>query len=45
MKDGTKVKVKARQTGHGFRLGQIVERRASEHDDAAHFCVSCLRGG
>lgn len=33
MKEGTKVKVKANRTGHGFCLGEIVERRASELDD------------
>ena len=35
MREGTKVKVKARHSEHGFCFGQIVERRASEHDESS----------
>lgn len=44
MKEGFKVKVKARYTGHGFRLGQIVERRASERDDELSVGFVCDKG-
>lgn len=44
MKEGTKVKVKANRTIHGFRLGQIVERRASERDDELSVGFVCDKG-
>lgn len=44
MKEGTKVKVKACHTGHGFSFGQIVERRASEHDDESSVGFVCDKG-
>lgn len=44
MKEGTKVKVKANRTGHGFCLGQIVERRASELDDEFGVGFVCNKG-
>ena len=44
MKEGVKVKVKARHGGHGFCLGQIVERRASEQDDDSSVGFACDKG-
>ena len=44
MKEGTKVKVKARHTRHGFCVGQIVERRASELDDEFGVGFVCDKG-
>lgn len=44
MREGTKVKVKARHTGHGFCLGQIVERRASEYDGEESLGFVCDKG-
>lgn len=33
MKEDTKVKVVACHTDHGFKIGEIVERRAAEYDE------------